>query len=144
MHPDNQLSIERYRRHAAGYDASAQRTMALRLRTIALLQLLTLACLWQVGQLAALAPPFNASLLLAALLFMHQLWCCRQRQRFTLIRHNQQQFFAVAQCKRPGCLRRFYLSQCGFGQRQFMSAVYFTAQHCLCLRQLFRAAYRWW
>lgn len=35
----NQLSIERYRRHAAGYDASAQRTMALRLRTIALLQL---------------------------------------------------------------------------------------------------------
>lgn len=39
MHPDNQLSIARYRRHAAGYDASAQRTMALRLRTIALLQL---------------------------------------------------------------------------------------------------------
>ena len=39
MHPDNQLSIERYRRRAAGYDASAQRTMALRLRTIALLQL---------------------------------------------------------------------------------------------------------
>jgi arsenite methyltransferase len=41
MHPNayNQLSIERYRRHAAGYDASAQRTMALRLRTIALLQL---------------------------------------------------------------------------------------------------------
>jgi arsenite methyltransferase len=35
----NQLSIERYRRHAAGYDASAQRTMALRLQTIALLQL---------------------------------------------------------------------------------------------------------
>ena len=51
------------------------------LPAIALLQLLTLACLWQVGQLAALAPPFNASLLLAALLFMHQLWCCRQRQR---------------------------------------------------------------
>ena len=39
MHPDNQLSIARYRRHAAGYDASAQRTMALRLRTISLLQL---------------------------------------------------------------------------------------------------------
>ncbi len=39
MHPDNQLSIDRYRRHAAGYDASAERTMALRLRTIALLQL---------------------------------------------------------------------------------------------------------
>lgn len=36
---DNQLSIRRYRRHAAGYDASAARTMALRLRTIALLQL---------------------------------------------------------------------------------------------------------
>ncbi|MDO9284477.1 MAG: methyltransferase domain-containing protein [Aquabacterium sp.] len=35
----NQLSIERYRRHAAGYDASARRTMALRLRTIALLRL---------------------------------------------------------------------------------------------------------
>jgi demethylmenaquinone methyltransferase/2-methoxy-6-polyprenyl-1,4-benzoquinol methylase len=33
----HQLSIERYRRHAAGYDASARRTMALRLRTIALL-----------------------------------------------------------------------------------------------------------
>ena len=29
MHPDNQLSIARYRRHAAGYDASARRTMAL-------------------------------------------------------------------------------------------------------------------
>lgn len=39
MRPDNQLSIARYRRHAAGYDVSAQRTMALRLRTIALLQL---------------------------------------------------------------------------------------------------------
>ena len=39
MHPDNQLSIARYRRHAAGYDVSARRTMALRLRTIALLQL---------------------------------------------------------------------------------------------------------
>lgn len=38
--PDpHQLSIERYRRHAAGYDASAARTMALRLRTIGLLQL---------------------------------------------------------------------------------------------------------
>ncbi|OGB01980.1 MAG: hypothetical protein A3E25_13930 [Burkholderiales bacterium RIFCSPHIGHO2_12_FULL_69_20] len=35
----NQQSIERYRRHAAGYDASARRTMALRLRTIALLRL---------------------------------------------------------------------------------------------------------
>jgi arsenite methyltransferase len=35
----NQLSIQRYRRHAARYDASAQRTMGLRLRTIALLRL---------------------------------------------------------------------------------------------------------
>jgi demethylmenaquinone methyltransferase/2-methoxy-6-polyprenyl-1,4-benzoquinol methylase len=35
----NQLSIERYRRCAAGYDNSARRTMPLRLRTIALLQL---------------------------------------------------------------------------------------------------------
>ncbi|MES2716736.1 MAG: methyltransferase domain-containing protein [Pseudomonadota bacterium] len=39
MDADQQLSIARYRRHAAGYDASARRTMALRLRTIALLQL---------------------------------------------------------------------------------------------------------
>lgn len=36
---DNQLSIQRYRAHARGYDASAQRTMPLRLRTIALLRL---------------------------------------------------------------------------------------------------------
>jgi arsenite methyltransferase len=36
---DNQLSLERYRKRAAGYDASAQRTMGLRLRTVALLQL---------------------------------------------------------------------------------------------------------
>lgn len=42
LHPkirDNQLSIQRYRAHAAGYDASAQRSMPLRLRTIALLGL---------------------------------------------------------------------------------------------------------
>jgi ubiquinone/menaquinone biosynthesis C-methylase UbiE len=38
MNP-NPTSIELYRRHAAGYDDSAQRTMALRRRTIALLQL---------------------------------------------------------------------------------------------------------
>ena len=37
--PENQLSIERYRRRAAGYDDSAQHTMPLRLRTIALLRL---------------------------------------------------------------------------------------------------------
>lgn len=35
----NQISIARYERHAAGYDATAQRTMALRMRTIALLGL---------------------------------------------------------------------------------------------------------
>ena len=38
-HTDNQRSIERYRQHASEYDRSAERTMALRLRTIALLQL---------------------------------------------------------------------------------------------------------
>ena len=35
----NELSIRRYRSHAAGYDESAQRTMPLRRRTIDLLQL---------------------------------------------------------------------------------------------------------
>ncbi|MEZ5645517.1 MAG: methyltransferase domain-containing protein [Burkholderiaceae bacterium] len=35
----NQISIERYRSKAQGYDASAERTMPLRLRTIALLGL---------------------------------------------------------------------------------------------------------
>jgi arsenite methyltransferase len=35
----NEISIRRYARHAAGYDASAQRTMALRMRTIGLLGL---------------------------------------------------------------------------------------------------------
>ena len=39
MTPDNELSIERYRRCAAGYDASAEFTMPLRLRTIGLLAL---------------------------------------------------------------------------------------------------------
>jgi arsenite methyltransferase len=39
LHPDNELSIRRYRARAAGYDASAQFTMPLRLQTIALLQL---------------------------------------------------------------------------------------------------------
>lgn len=39
MNADNLRSIERYRRHAAGYDASAGRTMALRRRTVALLDL---------------------------------------------------------------------------------------------------------
>ena len=38
MNP-NQLSIERYRSKAAGYDASAEFTMPLRRRTIALLKL---------------------------------------------------------------------------------------------------------
>lgn len=39
MGADNQASIARYARHAAGYDASARRTMALRLRTIGMLGL---------------------------------------------------------------------------------------------------------
>ncbi len=39
MKADNQLSIRRYRRHAAGYDASARRTMHLRRRAVALLDL---------------------------------------------------------------------------------------------------------
>jgi len=37
--PDAARAIEKYRRHAAGYDASAARTMALRRRTIDLLEL---------------------------------------------------------------------------------------------------------
>jgi len=37
--PDPHLAIRRYRAHAAGYDASAQRTMALRRRTVAALAL---------------------------------------------------------------------------------------------------------
>jgi arsenite methyltransferase len=39
MNRDNEQSIARYRQHAPGYDASAERTMPLRRRTIALLQL---------------------------------------------------------------------------------------------------------
>ena len=39
MTPDNELSIRRYRDKAAGYDASAERTMPLRRRTIGLLEL---------------------------------------------------------------------------------------------------------
>jgi len=37
--PDPQLAIARYRAHAPGYDASAARTMALRRRTVAKLEL---------------------------------------------------------------------------------------------------------
>jgi demethylmenaquinone methyltransferase/2-methoxy-6-polyprenyl-1,4-benzoquinol methylase len=37
--PDHRRAIERYRGHAAGYDASARRTMSYRLRTIARLHL---------------------------------------------------------------------------------------------------------
>lgn len=39
LQPDPSLAIEKYRRHAAGYDASARRTMALRRRVVALLGL---------------------------------------------------------------------------------------------------------
>lgn len=39
LQPDPSLAIEKYRRHAVGYDASAQRTMPLRRRVIALLGL---------------------------------------------------------------------------------------------------------
>ena len=39
LRTDNELSIQRYRQRAKDYDLSAQRTMPLRLRTIALLQL---------------------------------------------------------------------------------------------------------
>jgi demethylmenaquinone methyltransferase/2-methoxy-6-polyprenyl-1,4-benzoquinol methylase len=46
--PD-QVSIDRYRRKAAGYDVSAQRTMPLRQRTIALLQLQPGQCVLDVG-----------------------------------------------------------------------------------------------
>lgn len=45
----NQLSIARYRSKAAGYDASAERTMPLRRRTIALLQLQTGQAVLDVG-----------------------------------------------------------------------------------------------
>ena len=49
MATPNEISIERYRQRAAGYDASAQRTMALRRRTIALLQLQPGQCVLDVG-----------------------------------------------------------------------------------------------
>ncbi|MGQ0512500.1 MAG: class I SAM-dependent methyltransferase [Betaproteobacteria bacterium] len=39
LHPDPSLAIEKYRHHAHGYDASAQRTMPLRRRVAALLRL---------------------------------------------------------------------------------------------------------
>lgn len=39
MHPDPARAVLQYRRHAAGYDASAQRTMALRRRAVDLLRL---------------------------------------------------------------------------------------------------------
>lgn len=45
----NQVSRERYRLHAAGYDGSAQRTMYLRRRAIALLQLQPGQCVLDVG-----------------------------------------------------------------------------------------------
>ncbi len=39
MQPDPRLAVEKYRRHAAGYDASAHRTMGIRRRAIAALAL---------------------------------------------------------------------------------------------------------
>lgn len=39
LQPDPSLAIEKYRQHAAGYDATAQRTMPLRRRVVALLGL---------------------------------------------------------------------------------------------------------
>lgn len=46
---DNELSIARYRGKAASYDASAERTMALRRRTIVLLQLVPGQTVLDVG-----------------------------------------------------------------------------------------------
>ena len=39
MQPDPALAVEKYRQHAAGYDASAQRTMGLRRRAVGMLAL---------------------------------------------------------------------------------------------------------
>ena len=49
MATPNEISIERYRLRAAGYDASAQRTMPLRRRTIELLRLQPGQCALDVG-----------------------------------------------------------------------------------------------
>lgn len=48
-HTDNVISIKKYRQAAAHYDASAQYTMPLRLRTIDLLQLRSGQCVLDVG-----------------------------------------------------------------------------------------------
>ena len=48
-HTDNQLSIEKYKKVAENYDASARRTMPLRHRAIALLKLLPGQCVLDVG-----------------------------------------------------------------------------------------------
>jgi demethylmenaquinone methyltransferase/2-methoxy-6-polyprenyl-1,4-benzoquinol methylase len=48
-HTDNAISMEKYRRAAAHYDASAEYTMPLRQRTIELLQLRSGQCVLDVG-----------------------------------------------------------------------------------------------